>query len=178
MNKAKLPFSQLLIPYVLSWVRVPLAVVFFFVCSEPWLAILVLLLTGLTDWLDGFLARRVGAPNAHGRVLDPAMDKVFVLVALVALLHHGYLEVFEAVFVLSRDLFTVALTLVCYPWIRKRMQIRSRPVGKLVTNLQFATILAALLRFAVTPFAVVTLVLSLLAIADYTWVFLRPKRSV
>lgn len=161
------------IPFALSWLRLPLAVLFFFLSGERWVAVAILLVAALTDWLDGFLARRKGVATFHGSILDPAMDKVFVLAALLALLHHGHLKPYQALFVLSRDLFIVLLTAACYPSIKRRMEIKSRPLGKLVTNFQFATILAALLDFAVAPLAIVTLGLSILSIVDYSWVFLR-----
>jgi len=176
MSQRPVPLVFRIIPFALSWLRLPLAVLFLWFSAHRWAAVFILLLAALSDWLDGFLARRHGCVTFHGSLLDPAMDKVFVLIALLALLHHGYLKPYQALFVLSRDLFTGALIAVCYPWIRRRMEIKSRPLGKLVTNLQFATILAALLRFAVAPFAVVTLVVSLLSIVDYSWAFARSRQ--
>jgi CDP-diacylglycerol--glycerol-3-phosphate 3-phosphatidyltransferase len=175
MVKQSLSCAVRALPFVLSLLRLPLAVLFFFLSYHRGLAILVLSLAALTDWLDGYLARRQGVTTFHGSILDPAMDKIFVLVALLALLHHGHLQLYHVFFVLSRDLFTVILTAVGYPTIRRRMEIRSRPLGKLVTNLQFATLLGTVVNFAVTPLAVITLVVSVFSIADYTWVYFRPR---
>jgi phosphatidylglycerophosphate synthase len=167
----------LVVPYALSLVRLPLAILFFYVSYNRWLAILVLAATGLSDWLDGYVARRQGLTSPQGSILDAAMDKIFVFIALLALLDKGHLAPYQVIFVLSRDIFTAIFTVVCYTWIRRRMEIKSRLLGKLVTNLQFATILAALVSDGVASFlAGVTLVVSLLSITDYVHAFVKSGK--
>jgi phosphatidylglycerophosphate synthase len=172
------------LPYALTWSRLPLAIAFYFAISSnhPFLALLFLALAGLSDFLDGLCARRyIGPGTPYGPVLDPIMDKIFVIFALLGILRAGAIERYQILFLLSRDIFTAGLTVLCYPWIRKRMQIKSRPLGKAVTTLQFATILTALVVvvFPGTPhglvkwLSVLTLFVSILAILDYIHTYFR-----
>jgi len=178
------------LPYALTWSRLPLAVAFYFAVSlgHPFLAVLFLALAGLSDFLDGMCARRyIGRGTPYGPVLDPIMDKTFVILAVLGILRSGAgaIELYQILFLLSRDIFTAVLTTLCYPWIKKRMQIKSRLLGKAVTNLQFATILTALVVviFPGTPhglvkwLSVLTLVVSVLSILDYVRTYFKGVPS-
>lgn len=74
------PEPLLNIPNLLSFARVPLAVVVFAcIVHEAWLAgLLVFLVTAATDWLDGWWARKYGPLTLVGRNLDPLTDKILV----------------------------------------------------------------------------------------------------
>jgi CDP-diacylglycerol--glycerol-3-phosphate 3-phosphatidyltransferase len=76
------------LPNQLTAARLVLAVILFFlIVGELWLAcILVFALASLTDWLDGYLARKQGLTSALGRVFDPLVDKVLVSGAYIFLL--------------------------------------------------------------------------------------------
>lgn len=66
------------LPYALTWSRLPLAVAFYIAVTSgsPLLAVLFLILAGLSDFLDGFFARKyIGHGTAYGPVLDPIVDK-------------------------------------------------------------------------------------------------------
>lgn len=54
-----------------------------------WLALLLFLVAAATDWLDGYLARRMGQSSAFGRMLDPIADKLLVATALLVLVATG-----------------------------------------------------------------------------------------
>ena len=69
----------------LSFVRVPLGVAFVPLAGRPTLALLVLGLAGISDMLDGWLARRKPHPNSWGPWLDPLCDKVFITLVLIGL---------------------------------------------------------------------------------------------
>lgn len=76
------------VPNLLSLARIPLAVALFAcIATDAWLAGLVIfLLAILTDWLDGWWARRFGPLTAIGRSLDPLTDKVLVCGSFIYLL--------------------------------------------------------------------------------------------
>jgi len=76
------------LPNLLTTARLGLAVVLFLVISdEDWLiALAVFILAAITDWLDGFLARRQGLTSAFGRNFDPLVDKVLICGAFIFLL--------------------------------------------------------------------------------------------
>ena len=77
----------LTIPNAISFVRlllVPVFAVLLATGADGW-AILVLAVSGASDWLDGVLARRLGQVSKLGQLLDPAADRLFIIVTLVAL---------------------------------------------------------------------------------------------
>jgi len=65
-------------------------------------------LAGITDALDGFLARRIGALSRFGAALDPVADKVLITVTFVCLAQSGLVPWFLAAIVIARDLVIVA----------------------------------------------------------------------
>src|SRR5580704_13655356 len=78
----------LTIPNLLSLSRLPLAVLLFAcIAYQFWLAgLIIFLLAALTDWLDGFLARKLNQQSVLGRSLDPLVDKVLVGGAFIYLM--------------------------------------------------------------------------------------------
>ena len=79
------------VPNALTWFRIiaiPLVVIVFFWLPQPWArpsAGLLFALAGITDYLDGYLARRLGQTSSFGAFLDPVADKLIVAAALVLL---------------------------------------------------------------------------------------------
>ena len=79
------------LPNLLTWLRIILIPVLglIFLLPYPWsnaTAAALFAFAGLTDWLDGFLARRWGQTSLFGAFLDPVADKLLIAVALIAIL--------------------------------------------------------------------------------------------
>ena len=92
-------FRMALIPVVVALYFMPVAGVY---------VTAVFLLAGLTDWLDGYLARRLDQTSQFGAFLDPVADKLFVAVVLVLLVSDG--DVLARV--VSQKLFIVAVAVI------------------------------------------------------------------
>lgn len=145
----------LLVPSLLSFARVPLAVAFPFVHGRPWLAFAVLVVSGVTDVLDGWWARRFHQATATGAVVDPITDKIFVLTVVVTLVVAGDLSPVSVLLLSTREIGELPLVL----WLafshdarqKRKDHPRANAPGKLATALQFATVVAALFRSAWTP---------------------------
>lgn len=81
------------LPTALTWSRIvmiPLMVLLFYAIPAPWggvVAAVLFALAGLTDWLDGYLARRWEVTSRFGAFLDPVADKLIVAAALVLVVH-------------------------------------------------------------------------------------------
>src|SRR5215217_3446049 len=73
-----------------------------------------------TDFLDGWIARRVKATSRWGALLDPIADRVFVLTVVATLLFTGMLSTWEYFVLILRDLMTAVGFLVSrvIPWLR------------------------------------------------------------
>lgn len=93
------------IPNLLSLLRIALVPVFlWFLLNEMFLsAIAVLALAGLTDFLDGYLARKLNQTTKLGKMLDPVADRLYIFATLLALSATGYVPWWLAALVILRD---------------------------------------------------------------------------
>ena len=99
----------------------------------------VFILAAITDWLDGYLARRLNQMSAFGAFLDPVADKLIVVGALVVLLHLGRVDALVALVIIGREIAISALR----EWMAKVGQAASVAVafvGKLKTLGQMVAI--------------------------------------
>jgi len=134
-------------------------------------------LAAVTDFLDGWLARRAKWTTRWGALIDPIADRVFVLVAVSTFLFTGALTTLGYFVMISRDLMTAVGFLVAraVPWLRP-VEFKARFLGKLVTVLQLFTFVC-ILRFP----ALVNLCLwvvgitSAFSILDYTVALWRAR---
>jgi cardiolipin synthase (CMP-forming) len=101
----------LTIPNVISMLRLALVPVFavLIVRGEDVWALAVLAVSGATDWLDGMIARRLHQVSRLGTMLDPAADRLFILVTLIGLVWRGAIPLWLVVVLVSRDLLLLSL---------------------------------------------------------------------
>ena len=137
------------VPNLLTWLRIlsiPLVVGVFYV-PELWLSrwhqnvIATAMFTGaaVTDWLDGYLARRLNQMSAFGAFLDPVADKLMVTAALIVLVELGRVYAVIAVVIIGREIAISALR----EWMAKIGQGKSVAVnllGKVKTISQMIAI--------------------------------------
>ncbi len=72
--------------------------------SHRWWAMVVFLLAACTDWLDGYLARRLNQVTDLGKFLDPLVDKLLVLAPLMVLVQLGIVPAWGVFLILAREL--------------------------------------------------------------------------
>ena len=99
----------------------------------------IFIFAAVTDWLDGYLARRLNQMSAFGAFLDPVADKLFVVGALVVLLFLGRIDPLVALIIIGREIAISALR----EWMAKVGQAKSVAVafiGKLKTVMQMVAI--------------------------------------
>jgi cardiolipin synthase (CMP-forming) len=99
----------------------------------------VFIFAGITDWLDGYLARRLNQMSAFGAFLDPVADKLIVAGALVVLLYLKRVDMLVALIIIGREIAISALR----EWMAKAGQAKSVAVafiGKLKTVSQMVAI--------------------------------------
>ncbi len=138
------------IPNMLTWTRIiliPLFVASFYFPSQ-WANIasaFIFCLAGITDWLDGFLARKLNQVTPFGAFLDPVADKLLVTTALVMLVGEyasPYLVIPSAI-IIGREIAISALR----EWmaeVGKRKRVSVGYIGKLKTALQMIAIVILL----------------------------------
>jgi cardiolipin synthase len=164
------------LPNLLSISRLALAAAFVF-SDRADIRIVLVMVALATDYLDGFIARQFGPMTRMGALLDPFTDRVFALVGVSTLLFEGTINTWQYFVMISRDLMTAVGFLVAraMPSLRG-VAFQARFPGKLVTVLQLATFIALLIRpSAATPMIAVVGLVSLWAIADYTWMLHKAR---
>jgi len=134
------------IPTLLTWARIvaiPLIVAVFFLpvsqTHQNWIATAMFVLFALTDWLDGYLARKLNQTSSFGAFLDPVADKILVCASLLVLLHLGRTDVFVALIIIGREIAISALR----EWMAQLGANRSVAVhmlGKVKTTFQMVAI--------------------------------------
>ena len=148
------------IPTALTWLRIILIPVFVGIYYVPqewlsqtmanWVGMGVFALAAITDWLDGYLARRLGATSAFGAFLDPVADKLMVAAALILLVELGRAEAYLAIIIIGREIAISALR----EWMAQLGRSRKTAVafiGKVKTVAQMTAIIALLLWENVVP---------------------------
>lgn len=135
------------IPNILTLIRIafiPLLVVLFYLpfsWSMP-LAAVFFALASITDWLDGYLARRWNQSTPFGAFLDPVADKLMVAIALALLIERfdTWFLTLPALVIIGREIVISALR----EWMAemgKRASVAVSWIGKLKTTLQMVAIL-------------------------------------
>lgn len=139
------------VPNYLTFARIaliPLFVVVFYLPGE-WTFLVSTAIFGIaaaTDWLDGYLARRMGVTTPLGAFLDPVADKLLVAIALVLLVERdsNMLMTIPAAIIIGREITVTALR----EWmaqIGKNASVAVSWLGKLKTTLQMTAIIVLLL---------------------------------
>ncbi len=141
------------IPNLLTWLRIlliPVFVSFFYLSNDTLsthlqnvVATGVFLLAAFTDWLDGYLARKLNQHSAFGAFLDPVADKLMVAAALIVLVKLGRADAIIAFIIIGREITISALR----EWMAQLGESRSVAVsmlGKLKTTFQMLAVLLLL----------------------------------
>jgi phosphatidylglycerophosphate synthase len=163
-------------PNAISLLRIPLAAAFITVDSTP-ARVGIAAAAGLSDLIDGKLARRQGTVSKTGELLDPITDRLFIIGALGTFMSAGELSGSELLLLMSRDLYT-ALAYGTAAALRLPIGFQSRYSGKVVTALQVATVMALLLRpDRARVLMTITGAAGLYAIIDYTRAGIHDLRA-
>ena len=156
-------------PNLISLSRLAMAGVFLGVRDADW-RIAVVFTAMASDVLDGVIARVSRNTTKIGALIDPIADRIFMLVAFIAVTLDGLISPWQLGLLLVRDVMTVIGWFVArnVSWLRQ-ITFKARWPGKGVTVLQFVTLLAALQAPAmVAGLALACGILALVATTDYT----------
>jgi len=134
------------IPTIMTWTRIvaiPLIIGVFYLPLEPGtrnlIATVMFVLFAATDWLDGYLARKLNQISAFGAFLDPVADKFLVCACVLVLVHLARADVFVALIIIGREIAISALR----EWMAQIGASRSvavHMIGKLKTVAQMIAI--------------------------------------
>src|SRR5512137_1254804 len=137
------------LPNMLTMARIaaiPLMAVLLLSPSQPagfWAAALFSL-ASITDWLDGYLARRMGIVTVFGKFLDPIADKLIVMAALIMILPFGRVPAWMVLVILGREIIITGLRGIAST---EGIVIPASDLGKFKTIFQIVAILGLLLHY-------------------------------
>lgn len=134
------------LPTLLTWARIvaiPLIIGVFYLpldaATRNLIATVMFVVFALTDWADGYLARRLNQTSSFGAFLDPVADKFLVCASLLVLVHLARADVFVALIIIGREIAISALR----EWMAQIGAARSVAVhmlGKVKTTVQMVAI--------------------------------------
>ena len=146
-----MPFN---IPNVLTWLRIVLIPLFVgvFYFEKSWVSLpnqnlvatIIFTLAAVTDWLDGWLARKLNQTSAFGAFLDPVADKLLVITSFIMLGSIGGIPPWLAVVVVARDILILVGYVIVYVLVEERFEVKPSRIGKWSTTFQLLTLAVAL----------------------------------
>ncbi|UCD16404.1 MAG: CDP-alcohol phosphatidyltransferase family protein, partial [Candidatus Zixiibacteriota bacterium] len=145
--------------------------------SGTLLAVFLLAVAGLTDLLDGFLARRLDQVTALGKIMDPLADKIFTVVLIIELVYFRLFPVWLAAAIIVRDLVIVILGSLLLRG--KKADLQSNLTGKYYFFSVVMLMGSFILRFEFGQmlFLPITAVLLVLSGLNYGWIFAGMLRG-
>ena len=136
----------LTIPTLMTWARIvaiPLIIGVYYLdielSNKNLIATVLFVVFALTDWLDGYLARKLNQISAFGAFLDPVADKILVCASLLILVHLTRVDVFVALIIIGREIAISALR----EWMAQigaSKSVAVHMIGKLKTVAQMVAI--------------------------------------
>jgi len=128
------------IPNLLSVIRILLVPVFVYLYIKGYraYAIGVFITAGLTDVIDGYIARKYNCTSDLGKILDPLADKLLQLSAFLCLYQSKLVPMWMPVAYFSKELLTALGA--AFVFRRKKLVVKSNVFGKLATVLVFAAV--------------------------------------
>lgn len=138
---------KLNLPTLLTLSRIVLIPVFLFtVYQHPVFGAFIFIVASLTDFLDGYLARRSGEVTKFGIILDPIADKFLVISALIVLVEMERLQAWIAIIIIVREFLVTGLRVVA---LSKDIVIPAEAGGKIKTTLQITAIICLILMTSI-----------------------------
>ena len=154
------------VPNILTILRLLMIPVFVYLYfsdlpNAHFYALAVFVLAGITDVLDGYIARKYNLVSVVGTVLDPLADKLMLLTALICLTLDGIMPLWAMAIMLVKELFMITGGLIMY-FRKEKSVIPANKFGKLATLLFSLAVFFMIVR----PGTWYTMALLVLAIAS------------
>lgn len=128
---------------VLRMLLVPFFMIIYAIDGIPYnaaIAAVIFIFASITDWLDGYLARKNNLVTNFGKFMDPLADKLLVTGALLCMMDKGIVSLWVVMIILSREFLVTGLRLVA---VSKGIVIAAGKLGKLKTVVQLIAIITA-----------------------------------
>lgn len=108
-------------------------------------ALAVFVVASITDFLDGYIARKNNLVTSFGKIMDPLADKILVFGALLCFLQMGFINAWCVIIILAREFFVTGMRVVA---VDKGKVIAASWWGKVKTNVQMFSVILGFLTFS------------------------------
>lgn len=108
-------------------------------------ALVIFCVAAITDFFDGYLARKHNLVSSFGKIMDPLADKLLVFSALICFIQLEKVSVWAPIIIIAREFFVTSMRVVA---VSKGKVIAASWWGKVKTNVQLFAIIGAMLIFA------------------------------
>lgn len=116
-----------------------------------YIALGVFVIASITDFLDGYIARRDNLVTSFGKIMDPLADKILVFGALLCFLEMGFINSWCVAIILAREFFVTGMRVVA---VDKGKVIAASWWGKVKTNVQLFAVIIGFLTFSATDYII------------------------
>lgn len=148
-------------------------------------ALFLFFVAGVSDGLDGYLAKRYGWRSRLGSILDPLADKALLVTSYLCLAWVGLIPFWLVALVMGRDI-VIVLGGLAFHWLVGRYEMSPTWISKINTTLQITLVLALVLANGVYPLPDVLIVALVYGVSvttvlsglDYTWTWGRRAFSI
>ena len=168
---------QMNLPNKLTMLRVlmiPFFVIFMLMditgAADKWIAVALFIVASLTDFLDGYIARKYHLVSNFGKFMDPLADKLLVSAAMICLVEMGRLPAWIVIVIISREFIISGFRLIASD---NGVVIAASYWGKFKTVFQMAMIivlicnLGGVFTFVETALIWISLILTIVSLVDY-----------
>jgi len=140
------------LPNIISIIRILLIFpIVYLLYQELWLNALILIgVAGVSDGLDGFLARAFHWQSRLGAILDPIADKALLVILFVVLAHKGIIPLWLTLLVVARDVVILGGATV-YHFVTRSLEMAPLFISKINTAVQIAYIVVVMYHLAIEP---------------------------
>ena len=118
--------------------------------EHPIAAGIVFAAASITDFFDGYIARKYNLVTSFGKIMDPLADKILVFGALLCFIQNGTVDVWPVMIIIARELFVTCMRVVA---VDKGKVIAASWWGKIKTNVQIFAVLFAIFFGNMLPVA-------------------------
>lgn len=109
-----------------------------------YIGLAVFVIASVTDFFDGYIARRDNLVTSFGKIMDPLADKILVFGALLCFLQLGYINAWSVAVILAREFFVTGMRVVASS---KGNVIAASMWGKIKTNVQLFAVITGFVTF-------------------------------
>lgn len=166
------------LPNILTILRIALVAVliYFFAVNQIYYALGTFLLACVTDYLDGYIARKNKLITTFGKLMDPFADKLMLVTTLICLTLDGRVSIWVVLLVIAKETTMVVGGYLMY---KRGIVVHAQMIGKVATVVFGFAVAACFLREFISPFDNVLMIAAVfLTIAAFFWYLVKALQKV